>query len=108
MPSSSIQSPFRRSLTNHAHSSSRANRVELDEFNRLAEPLSETIARVIAGDLTVLFGTSQVTTVPLANFDPVSRMTIDIQRFGSVPASRRVVPHNPVTWSRESGVGQRL
>jgi len=61
-----------------------ANRVEIEEFNRWAEPLSDNIARVVAGDLAVLLGTPRVATVPLANFDPVWRVTINVQRFESV------------------------
>jgi uncharacterized lipoprotein YmbA len=60
------------------------NRVEINEFNRWAEPLNDNIARVVAGDLAVLLGTPRVATVPLANFDPAWRVTINIQRFESV------------------------
>ena len=60
------------------------NRVEVDEFNRWAEPLNDNIARVVAGDLAALLGTPQVATAPLANFNPAYRVTIDIQRFESV------------------------
>jgi len=60
------------------------NRIEVDEFNRWAEPLGDSIARVVAGDLVVLLGTPMVTTKPLANFDPAYRVTIDIQRFESL------------------------
>ena len=61
------------------------NRVTIDEFNRWAEPLNSGIARVVAGDLAVLLGTPRVVAVPLPNFDPAYRVTIDIQRFDSVP-----------------------
>lgn len=61
------------------------NRVAVDEFNRWAAPLNENIARVVAGDLSVLLGTPRVAAVPLANFDPAYRVTIDIQKFESVP-----------------------
>jgi len=61
-----------------------ANRVEVDEFNRWAEPLNDNIARVVAGDLATLLGTPQVATAPLANFNPAYRVSIDIQRFESV------------------------
>ncbi len=61
------------------------NRLHIDEFNRWAEPLSGNIARVIVGDLVALLGTPKVVAVPLANFDPAYRVTIDIQRFESVP-----------------------
>jgi uncharacterized lipoprotein YmbA len=60
------------------------NRVEVDEFNRWAEPLNDNIARVIAGDLAALLGTPEVATAPLANFNPAYRVSIDIQRFESV------------------------
>ena len=61
------------------------NRVAVDEFNRWAAPLNENIARVVAGDLAALLGTPRVAAVPLANFDPAYRVTIDIQKFESVP-----------------------
>jgi uncharacterized lipoprotein YmbA len=59
------------------------NRVEIDEFNRWAAPLSDNIARAVAGDLAALLGTPRVTIAGLANFDPAYRVTIDIQRFES-------------------------
>jgi len=61
------------------------NRVQIDEFNRWAEPLSDNIATVVAGDLAVLLGTPRVATVALANLDPAYRVTINVQRFESVP-----------------------
>jgi uncharacterized lipoprotein YmbA len=60
------------------------NRVEVDEFNRWAAPLGEAIARSVAGDLAALLGTPDVATAPFANFDPVYRVTINVQRFDSV------------------------
>ena len=60
------------------------NRVEIDEFNRWAAPLGESIARTVAGDLSTLLGTPDVATAPFANFDPDYRVTIDVQRFDSV------------------------
>ena len=67
------------------------NRVEVDEFNRWAEPLSQNIAGVVAGDLAVLLGTPRVATAPLANFDPDYRVAINIQRFESVPGKSVLV-----------------
>lgn len=61
------------------------NRVAIDEFNRWAEPLNGNIARVIAGDLSALLGTPKVVAVPMANFDPAYRVSIDIQKFESIP-----------------------
>jgi len=60
-----------------------SNRVELDEFNRWAAPLSDSIARAIAGDLVVLLGTPEVATSPMANFSPAYSVTINVQRFES-------------------------
>jgi uncharacterized lipoprotein YmbA len=67
------------------------NRVEIDEFNRWASPLSDGIANVVAADLAVLLGSPQVATAPLANFNPDYRVSIDVQRFDSVRAGGVVV-----------------
>jgi uncharacterized protein len=60
-----------------------ANRVEVDEFNRWAAPLSDGIARAVTGDLVVLLGTPNVAASPMANFNPAYSVTIDVQRFES-------------------------
>jgi uncharacterized protein len=62
------------------------NRVEVDEFNRWAAPLNDGIARAVAGDLAALLGTPDVAIAPLPNFTPAYRVTIDVQRFDSIPA----------------------
>jgi uncharacterized protein len=61
------------------------NQVAFDEYNRWAGPLDDIIARTVASDLVVLLGTQRVARSPLANFNPDYRVTIDIQRFESVP-----------------------
>jgi uncharacterized lipoprotein YmbA len=61
------------------------NRVAVDEFNRWAAPLSDNIARAVAGNLTVLLGTPNVAALPAANFNSTYRVTINIQRFETVP-----------------------
>jgi uncharacterized lipoprotein YmbA len=62
------------------------NRVAFDEFNRWAAPLATNIARTVADNLVVLLGTPQVVSGPLApSFKPAYRVTVDIQRFESVP-----------------------
>jgi len=61
------------------------NRVAIDEFNRWAGPLGDAVARTVAADLAVLLGTPRVAVAPLANFDPSHRVTLDVQRFESVP-----------------------
>jgi uncharacterized protein len=60
------------------------NRVEVEEFNRWVSPLSDSIARAVAGDLVVLLGTPEVASAELANFAPDYRVTIDVQRFESI------------------------
>jgi uncharacterized lipoprotein YmbA len=60
-----------------------SNRVEVEEFNRWAAPLSDGITRAVAGDLAVLLGTPDVATAPMANFNSAYWVTIDVQRFES-------------------------
>jgi uncharacterized lipoprotein YmbA len=67
------------------------NQVAIDEFNRWAEPLAEGIARAVAGDLAALLGTPDVAMAPFANFDPAYRVTINVQRFESVPGESVLV-----------------
>jgi uncharacterized lipoprotein YmbA len=67
------------------------NRVDVDEFNRWDAPLSDSIARTVAGDLSVLLGTPDVAVAPLANFRPDYRVTINVQRFDSVPGQTVLV-----------------
>lgn len=68
-----------------------SNRVEVDEFNRWAAPLSDGIARAVAGDLTVLLGTPDVAAAPFANFDPAYTVTIEVLRFESVRGESALV-----------------
>jgi uncharacterized lipoprotein YmbA len=67
------------------------NRVAVDEFNRWAGPLDESIARVVAGDLTTQLGTPRVAAAPAANFEAAFRVTINVQRFDSIPGREVVV-----------------
>src|SRR5262245_50789259 len=61
------------------------NQVSVDEFDRWASPLDESIARTVAGDLSTLLGTPRVATAPMAYFESAYRVTIEVQRFESVP-----------------------
>ena len=67
------------------------NRVEVDEFNRWAAPLNDSIARAVAGDLAVLLGTPDVSTTMLANFTPAYRVTIAVQRFESIQGEAALI-----------------
>jgi uncharacterized protein len=67
------------------------NRVDVDEFNRWAAPLNDAVAQAVAADLVKLLGTPNVAAAPLANFDPAYRVTIDVQRFDSVPGQAAMI-----------------
>lgn len=67
------------------------NRVEIDEFNRWASPLNDGIARAVASNLSVLLGTPHVATALVANAAPACRITIDVQRFESIPGEAVLV-----------------
>ena len=78
------------------------NRLEVDEFDRWIAPLDDSIARTVAGNLSVLLGTPDVATAPFANFDPVYRVTIDVQRFDSIQGEAAVVD---AVWAVRKGTG---
>lgn len=61
------------------------NQVYIAEFHRWAAPLKSDIARVVADNLSVLFGAAKVTIFPQQAADDDSyRIVIDIARFESV------------------------
>ncbi len=60
------------------------NEVRLDEFNRWAAPLANSIGRVVAANLAVLLGTPRVVlTSPALGTDTDARVLIQVQRFDS-------------------------
>lgn len=67
------------------------NRVDIDEFNRWAAPLGDSIAGAVAGDLATLLGTPDVATWPLAHFNAAYRVTINVQRFESMPGQEVIL-----------------
>jgi len=78
------------------------NRVEIEEFNRWAAPLGDSIASVVAGDLAMLLGTPDVATGTLANFNADYRVTLNVQRFESV---RAVAVTVDVVWAIQKAAG---
>ena len=68
-----------------------SNRVDIDEFNRWSAPLGESIARVVAGDLSAQLGTPNVATAPLANFNPDYQVTMNVQRFDTVEGQGTII-----------------
>jgi uncharacterized lipoprotein YmbA len=81
------------------------NRVAVDEFNRWAAPLSDNIARAVAGNLAVLLGTPRVATIPV-NFDAAYHVSISIERFESVPGKSVLVDAVWVVRSPSGGTAQ--
>ncbi len=67
------------------------NRVEIDEFNRWAAPLDETIADAVVSDLSAILRTTSVATALRASFDAAYRVTIHVQRFDSIPGDAVLV-----------------
>jgi len=61
------------------------NQVAIDELNCWAAPLDDGIARTLAADLAQLLATHDVAVAPLANFAATHRVTLNVQRFDSVP-----------------------
>ena len=82
-----------------------ANRVQVDEFNRWVAPLGDAIARAVAGDLVVLLGSPEVASNQLANFVPDYRVTIDVQRFESVPGNAATLE---AVWTVRKTVGGEI
>ena len=78
------------------------NRVEVEEFDRWAAPLDDSIARAVAGDLSVLLATPNVATAPLADFNPSYSVTINVQRFESVKGDEALVD---AVWAVRSSAG---
>ena len=59
------------------------NSVDVEEFNRWAGPLDESVARVVSINLGVLLGTTRASSAPMPDFGPAYRVTIRIERFES-------------------------
>lgn len=57
------------------------NRVAIDQFNRWAGPLGDSVARVVASNLVTLLADPDVVSGPVAGFRPDYRVSIDVQRF---------------------------
>jgi uncharacterized lipoprotein YmbA len=59
------------------------NRVDVEEFDRWAEPLDEGIARAVSGNLRTLLG-ARVASGPIPDFGPAYHVAIHMERFESV------------------------
>jgi hypothetical protein len=80
-----------------------ANRVDILEMHRWAEPLRSEIPRTIAENLGRLLGSSRVSSYPQhAGADADYRVLLDIQRFESSPGEAVTVE---VIWSLRRAAG---
>jgi len=61
------------------------NQVFPDEFHRWGSPLQDEIARVVAGNLASLLGTSRVTTYPGTPAVDGYRVSVEVTSFDSSP-----------------------
>jgi uncharacterized protein len=64
------------------------NALRIDEFNRWAAPLQDSIARTVAENLVVMLGTPRVILFPqqLAT-DPQYRVAVEVRTFESTPGT---------------------
>jgi hypothetical protein len=60
-----------------------SNRAEVEEFNRWAAPLDDSIARVVSVNLGELLDTVRVISAPMPNFGPAYHVTLRVERFES-------------------------
>lgn len=68
------------------------NQVFIDEFHRWGSPLRDDIARVVAGNLAALLGTSRVSAYPQPEAADVRyRVRVDVASFESAPGEAAVL-----------------
>ena len=68
------------------------NQVRMEEFNRWAAPLQNSIARVVADNLVLMLGTPRVTlSAQSLSADAEYRAAIDVQRFESTPGEAAIL-----------------
>jgi uncharacterized lipoprotein YmbA len=68
--------------------STAANELRLDDFNRWAAPLRESLAEVIAQNLGAILGTPRVSVFPqTSSADSQYRVAVELQRFESRPGA---------------------
>jgi uncharacterized lipoprotein YmbA len=64
------------------------NELRLDDFNRWAAPLQDSLSRAIAENLVVLLGTPRVIIFPQAlASDPDYRVAVEVRTFESLPGT---------------------
>jgi len=79
-----------------------ANRVEVSEFNRWAEPLKRSIPRVVAASLSQQLPSARVVVYSPADGGADYRVVIDVERFESEPGKTATVA---ASWSVRRSAG---
>lgn len=80
------------------------NQVTISEQYRWAEPLKESIPRLIATDLSQLLGNAQVSAYPqITVSDPDYRVFVDIRRFDSAQGDAATIDVNWAVRSKDNG-----
>ncbi|MGU7768601.1 PqiC family protein [Burkholderia sp. MR1-5-21] len=75
------------------------SRVDIDEFARWAEPLKTDIARVIAADIGMLLGSTQVNVFDSGvGATPAWRVRVDVMRFESLSGDSATIEALWVIW----------
>ena len=68
------------------------NRVTISEQSRWAEPLKESIPRVMANDLSQLLGNASISSYPQVTIvDPDYRVLVDVRRFDSAQGDAAII-----------------
>ncbi|MGI4902919.1 MAG: PqiC family protein [Janthinobacterium lividum] len=67
------------------------DQVELKEQERWAAPLGDEIGSALSADLTQQLGAIDVYSTPRADAVPVYRISVNVQRFESLPGSRATI-----------------
>ena len=90
--------------------STATNSVDLEEFNRWAAPLGESVARVVSANLGLLLGTTRAASAPMPDFGPAYRVIIRIERFESAIGGGKMAGEALVdaVWTVRSPSGQSV
>jgi uncharacterized protein len=82
------------------------NELELAEDSQWAEPMGDTVSRVLADNLSVLLGTHRITQFPWRSSMPVDyQLTIQVAQFDGVPGEQVVLR---AQWQVFTGDGKKL
>ena len=82
------------------------NEFELAEDFQWAEPMGDTVSRVIADNLSVLLGTYRITQFPWRSSMPVDyQLTIQVAQFDGIPGEQAVLRAH---WQVFTGDGRKL